>query len=148
MLRRADADDSRDVLAWRNDPHTRAMSRQTQAIAWDQHHLWFTRVLQDPRRYFVIGMLDQRKVGLVRFDQDEEGSWEVGINLNPLERGQGLGKALLAVAVGYFQDLHPDARLRAEVRLDNAVSRRIFELCGFQWVSRDAICDHFVRDPN
>ena len=146
-LRQATADDCHDLLAWRNDPHTRAMSRQTGEIGLDQHLAWFARVLGDHRRYFLIGMQDQRKVGLVRFDQEGDSRWEVGINLNPAERGKGLGKALLAAAVGHFWTAKPGVKLLAEVRLENTASRKIFEACGFHWVGQDAICNHFESDP-
>ena len=134
--------DSDDLFLWRNDPVTRAMSRNHEVVTPEQHRRWFSKSLADPVRILFMGMLGPRKIGLVRFDRVGDG-WEVGINLNPAERGQGLGATLLRLGTEHFWAINPGQRLTAEVRLDNAASRKIFEACGFRRIDTDAEHDHF-----
>jgi len=135
-------DDSAVILEWRNDPHTRAMSRTHDPVSFEDHTKWFQKAIAGTNRLMLMGEQDGRKIGLVRFDRDG-GSWETGINLNPDERGKGLGALLLRTAVLQFQALHPSQKLTAVIRPDNQASRKIFEACGFRWVDRRDEHDHF-----
>src|SRR5579871_1373732 len=124
IVRRATLADAPDVLAWRNDPHARAMSRNTDAVGDTEHMAWFVRALEDPGRLLLIGEQAGGKVGMVRIDRGDES--EVSINVNPACRGRGLGAALLAQALAQV-----DGPIVAEIKPDNRVSRRLFESAGF-----------------
>ena len=89
-----------------------------------------------------MGLVEQSSIGMIRFDCRPDG-WEVSINVNPAERGKGLGGALLQNGISHFKALHPAAKLTATVRPDTEASRRIFTACGFQWVDRRDEHDHF-----
>ena len=88
ILRRAILADAADVLAWRNDPVTRAMSRNGDAVGEAEHLAWFARAIADPSRILLIGEDAGAKVGMVRIDRGAES--EVSINVNPACRGRGL----------------------------------------------------------
>lgn len=135
-------EDSDALLEWRNDPVTRAMSRNSDLVTAQQHQKWFATALADPKRMMVMGVIDQRQIGLLRFDPVGS-DWEVGINLNPSERGKGLGTLLLRLGCDQFWTQHPDQKLIAAVRTDNVASRKIFEACGFHHVNRQDQHDHF-----
>lgn len=124
-LRPARMDDALDVLAWRNDPATRAASRAGDEIDEASHLAWFERALADPHRSILIGEAGGRKVGMVRFDHGAE--TEVSINLNPDCRGRGLSYPLLTAALAATA-----GDVWAEVREGNAISRRLFERAGFE----------------
>jgi UDP-2,4-diacetamido-2,4,6-trideoxy-beta-L-altropyranose hydrolase len=95
-VRPATAADALAVLAWRNDPHTRAMSRDQDEVDTAAHVAWFAAALADPRRTLLIGEADGEAIGMVRLDHGDEP--EVSINLNPAHRGRGLSAPLLAAA--------------------------------------------------
>ena len=135
-LRFLTEEDCSTLLEWRNDPVTRAMSRLQHVVSAEQHQRWFTRAVDDPVRIMLMGMVADRKVGLVRFDPIGE-DWEVSINVNPAERGKGLGKTLLKLGMEHFWAIKPQAKLVAEVRPENAPSQRIFESCGFVMIRKD-----------
>ena len=124
ILRSATPDDALDVLAWRNDSVTRAMSRNPAEIGREEHLAWFARALANPAMTLMIGEADGAKVGMVRFDRGDE--TEVSINVNPAFRGRGHGLALLQAALA-----QASGRVVAEVREDNEASRRLFERAGF-----------------
>ena len=124
-IRKARHADALMVLDWRNDPMTRAMSRNGEAVSAEEHLAWFGRAVEDPERLLFIGEADAGAVGMVRFDLGEP--CEVSINLNPAFRGQGLSRDLLAAAL----QACPVRPLEAEIKEENAPSQRLFEGAGF-----------------
>jgi L-amino acid N-acyltransferase YncA len=141
-LRKACAADAIDILAWRNDPVTRAMSRNTGVIGCDDHLQWFAAALQDPARLLLIAMAGEAKVGMARFDELAPRVWEVSINLNPACRGQGLSHAVLSGALQAITERHAE-RIMAEIKPTNAVSRHLFEAHGFRKVAHGREMDTF-----
>lgn len=123
-LRKARAADAADVLAWRNDSVTRAMSRSCEPVDAAEHNAWFAAALSDPARALLIGELDDGKVGMVRIDRGQE--CEVSINLNPAFRGRGLSLDLLNAALA-----NETGPILAVIRPSNAASIRLFEWAGF-----------------
>ena len=124
--------DALDLLAWRNDPQTRAMSRHGGEVALQDHVDWLVRSLASSERRLVMGedAATGTPIGMVRFDRQGP-TWEVGINLSPARRGQGLGRTLLALAVTDFQKKHKAAALTATIRPENQASVKVFAACGF-----------------
>ena len=53
-VRRATLDDAAYLLAWRNDPGTRAMCPDDTPVAWDDHIAWLTRTLASSDRRLLI----------------------------------------------------------------------------------------------
>ncbi|MBL8771318.1 MAG: GNAT family N-acetyltransferase [Phenylobacterium sp.] len=124
-LRRATEADCVDLWRWRNDPVTRAMSRTSDEVDLAAHTAWFRGALLNPSITLLIGETDDGKVGMVRFDHRDE--TEVSINLNPAFRGQGLSMALLGQALESVA-----GAVFAEIKDENAASRRLFERAGFR----------------
>lgn len=130
LLRRAKIEDALDVLAWRNDPHTRAMSRDGAPVDQQAHLKWFTGAVDNPSRLLLIGEVGDDAVGMVRFDRADE-AWEVSINLSPASRGRRLAAPLLAGALEVFADLNPGLPVLASIRPENAASLKLFKALGF-----------------
>jgi len=124
IVRRATAEDALDVLAWRNDPLARAMSRTQDLVEEAGHVAWFSKAINDPRRTVLIGEVDDQKIGMVRFDHGD--GTEVSININPPFRGRGLGYQLLSDALAYVS-----GPIIAEIKEENLASLRLFERAGF-----------------
>lgn len=141
IVRRATKDDAVDVWKWRQDAHTRAMSRSQDEVPLEAHMGWFAAALADPGRTLLIGEADGCKVGMVRLDRGEV--VEVSINVNPDQRGRGHGQALLLGALeGVAEDVW------AEIREDNVASQRIFERAGFVFQGvRDGMRRYVRREP-
>ncbi len=123
--------DSRAIWQWRNDPVTRAMSRNTAEVPWPDHVRWFAAAVVDPRRTLLMVMRGADTVGVVRFDALGPGEAEININLDPALRGQGLGKQALEAACAHGLGGMGLGRIYAEVRPENLASVRIFEGVGF-----------------
>ncbi|HYE43357.1 MAG TPA: GNAT family N-acetyltransferase [Caulobacteraceae bacterium] len=139
-LRPAGHEDARPVWIWRNDPVARAASHQTLPIPWDMHELWWKSSLGRADRILLIGEDAQgAAVGMVRFDVFNRSRWLVGIHVAPERRGQGWGRALLAAGLERMATRHGATRFAAEIKEDNAASRRLFVSCGFGRAEGDLV---------
>lgn len=129
-LRLAEPDDSETLWLWRNDPLMRAMAKTQEPIPWPEHATWFERLQAGGNTRIYIAEAGADQAAMVRFDRVEEGAL-VSINVNPALRGRSIGKAVLASACQQYSERYPVAGFVAEVKIDNAASRRIFEAAGF-----------------
>lgn len=148
-VRAATAADSPLLLAWRNDPVTRAASVSAGEVSAAEHEAWFARVLasQVHRLYLAERGKGSDPVGMVRFDLDPDAAAaEVSINLNPAFRGQGLGLPVLRAAIDAFDAATGgDVRLDAVIRPSNTASIRLFIAAGFAPAGGDEDLRRMVR---
>lgn len=142
--RRAGMDDARLLWEWRNDPDTRASSRDTDLVLWPRHLAWLERglaredlillVMEDPAHDGLVN--HGGPVGTVRWDLGSQGEWEVSITVSPERRGQSLARPLLRAAEVALCEMlasrgtHAAAYL-AVVHVDNSASVRLFETSGY-----------------
>jgi RimJ/RimL family protein N-acetyltransferase len=129
-LRRATMDDALDVLAWRNDPDSIALSKSGRAIGVKEHLDWFGRNFENPDHPILVAVDDGRKLGMVRFDRAPD-EWIVSINLAPAERDKGYGRRALSAGIALHRAAIGPCRLSAEIKDSNLKSLRLFEGLGF-----------------
>lgn len=124
-FRRPILEDSGRLLAWRNDPRTRAFSINTDSVSQKDHDAWFKGIMEaEPARVFITEK-NGVPVGTIRRDAKEDGlylSWTV----SPDCRGHGIGEAMLSA----FIKAHPVV-YKALIKEDNTASIHIAEKCGF-----------------
>lgn len=142
-LRAATLDDAAAIREWRNDELTRTMSRNAAAVSEADHMRWFVRTLDDPAKLLLVGSVAGDKVGMARFDRLAPDTWEVNINLAPAHRGKGWSHDLLAAALEAVA-AHNPMEIVAEIKPENAPSRRLFEAHGFRRVGTFGEVDRFV----
>ncbi|MCP5161966.1 MAG: GNAT family N-acetyltransferase [Hahellaceae bacterium] len=131
LLRPAAMADAKRLLDWRNDPHTREASFQSDVIRFDDHCGWLERVLANDSYQLWIAELDGQPVGHVRActsDVETTLSWMVA----PSARGKGVGKQMVKMAVKLLS-----GKIRAEVKSGNAGSARIAEFAGLVLVNAE-----------
>ena len=117
-IRPARMSDAELLFQWRNDPLTRAMSRNDAPVPWDTHISWLAGRLarSEPHLYIAESSVP---VGTFRLDGDE-----VSYTVAPEARGKGIGLAMLCIANEMF------GPLRAEIYERNTVSIRIAQKAG------------------
>ena len=132
-VRPAGREDADLLLAWRNDPRTRAVSRSTAEVSRADHLAWLAATLGRTDRHLLVGLVGDEPVGTVRWDDEGAGEWEVSITLAPTARGRGLGVPVLGAAERWLVgDLpEPPTALLAVIRADNSASRRLFLRAGY-----------------
>ena len=148
VARPATPEDSRQLWQWRNDPVTRAGSRSSAEVSWDDHLRWFTASLTRADRVLLVVEDPAGPVGTVRWDlvRERDGEpggsheWEVSITVAPERRGQNLGRPLLrAGEVALAEKTSGVTRsggtevhaYLAVVRIDNQSSMRLFETSAY-----------------
>ena len=133
-IREATADDCEDVFCWRNDPFTRAMSRSSEPLDWSVHTSWYAASLNNPQRQLYICERADAKLGLVRFDlNDELDRAEISVEIAPDQRGRGYAPRCLLIAVEWFFGAFPSCvEIEAVVKTTNPASLKSFERAGFQ----------------
>lgn len=131
ILRKAAADDSRDLWLWRNDEQTRRYSRTTDVVAWPRHDAWYREKLKDCGSQILVALDGGVRIGMIRFDQIDKDRFRANIAIAPAVRGRGLGRAILRLGCDWHIQEYWDATIVAEVRIENIASQRIFEANGF-----------------
>jgi UDP-2,4-diacetamido-2,4,6-trideoxy-beta-L-altropyranose hydrolase len=130
-MRPVSRSDSANLLAWRNHPSVRNVSRNQDMVSAEAHEEWLERTLADPERVLLIGEQDGHAVGVMRFDIEGQAA-EVSIYLVPGLAGRGLGRALLGSAEQWLREQRPQIkRLDAEVLGENAPSHAMFQSAGY-----------------
>lgn len=146
-LRPATMADADILFEWANDPVTRAYSKSTGAIPREDHDRWmqYNVLYGYPKHLVMIADSDCGRVGVVRFDtlQDDVMSARVSITISPEFRGQKIAGTILGQAC---QLMH-ESTLVAEIRPENAASKKIFEGCGFELVKTSQDFLHYKRMP-
>lgn len=132
IIRTATPEDVMDLFRWRNDPHVRAMSRQSDLIDVASHCQWYKRVLTSSDKLLLIGILAEQSIGMVRFDRDQQSMWEISIMLAPESRGQGISRVFLEKAICFFYTIHHGASLLAVIKKCNIASLRLFKSLNFK----------------
>ena len=119
IIRPATLEDAKLLFEWRNDPLTRAMSRNSDPVQWDTHVTWLTGRLAISNPQLYIAAVDDHQVGTFRVDADE-----ISYTVAPDFRGRGFGLAMLREAREMF------GPLRAEIYERNVASIKAAEKAG------------------
>jgi RimJ/RimL family protein N-acetyltransferase len=122
-VRCATQSDAERLFMWRNDPLTRASSRTTSAVGWDEHVAWLTKRLGRLRPDLYIAEVAGAAVGMVRIDGDE-----VSYTVAPEHRGKGYATQMLEWVRCQF------GVMTAHVKPENHASIRAAERAGHRVV--------------
>jgi RimJ/RimL family protein N-acetyltransferase len=141
-VRPAGPDDAERLLAWANDPRTRAAGFHPEPIDEAEHVAWLARRLSSPASRLFIGLdAGGTPIGQVRFERHPGDDAEVSIAVAPEARGRGLGRALLAAGIDAIaaDPSYPVNGFTARVRPENAASARLFGEAGFREIARTEV---------
>lgn len=131
-LRPARVEDAQLYFDWANDPEVREQSFDAKPIAWTEHAGWFARRLADS-----VLLLASDEAGMpagqARFEP-RGGAWRLSYSMAAEFRGAGLAAKMLGMALQEMRRRKVEpvgAKVIAEVKPDNAASRRVFAALGF-----------------
>ncbi len=131
LARKVILEDCEVIWQWWNDPVTRSMMKNNDPVPWKQHCVWYENLLKDDSRILCMGLLDNLKIGVVRFDTQGVGVYEVSINMNPQVRGKGLGWQVLKKSIEFMTKQRKVVKFFATFKKTNVPSKRTFEKAGF-----------------
>ncbi len=138
-FRLATLSDLEMLLEWRNDPETRANSKNSGSIPREVHEAWLRGSLGNPDRKLFVAECSGDSIGTVRLDR-REGTWELSWTVAPASRGKGFGTVMVAEATKLVS-----GNLVAEIKETNTASIRIAQQAGFELVVRSAGMAHFIH---
>lgn len=129
-LRSATSDDAAQLLAWRNDPATRAMSITDGEVSPQDHAAWLGKTLSSPDRKLFVAESGGQAIGQIRLDRTAGATWEISITVAPTARGKGYSPAMLRAAEAPAKELG-GKRLVAVIKKGNESSVRAFKGAGY-----------------
>jgi L-amino acid N-acyltransferase YncA len=148
QIREAEPGDIHHLYSWRIDEVSRMMSMDSNPVTLEEHIVWFNRSLLNPNRKIYIGVEEDTRIGVCRFDFSTNGGYaEVSINLNPAARGKGFGMLLLSAAIAEYRDLKC-CTLIASIKKENIASIKIFERCSFVLLSESDLFYTYINKGN
>ena len=130
LLRKVTAADEKLLLRWANDPETRKWSFNSNAITPVGHKKWFKSKLNDQNVLMWILEDNNRPAGLVRLEKENN---EVVLNylIAPKERGKGLAKIMLEMAIDMKEDYWGNNKVLAYTLPKNIPSIKSLQKAGF-----------------
>tara|TARA_Y100000739_G_C20603512_1_gene464218 strand:- start:1379 stop:2254 length:876 start_codon:yes stop_codon:yes gene_type:complete len=130
-IRLANSGDNESIFNWRNNKLSREMFFESMVLTFKEHSNWFNESLSNKKRKLYLGEVNNKKIGICRFDFNEkESSSEVSINMNPEMRSLGFGKRFLFQCIeDYLSDKNQE--LFAKIKSKNKASLKIFDYVGF-----------------
>lgn len=131
-LKKAGWEDLDLLFAWANDPAVRKNSFCTTEIPYEEHKLWYRRLLEDPGRMQYLYFKNGMPVGQVRVAAAGEEA-EISYSICAQKRGRGYAKEMLCLLREQISADFPNVRyLTAKVKTDNDASKKVFLSIGYQ----------------
>jgi RimJ/RimL family protein N-acetyltransferase len=119
IFREATKDDAKILFDWRNDPSTRAVSRDMNELIWEKHVEWLSCRLENKNHGLYVAEVNNEPVGTIRIDD-----YEISYTVAPSHRRKGTGEAMLIAARETF------GQKVAVVKRDNIPSIIVAERAG------------------
>jgi RimJ/RimL family protein N-acetyltransferase len=129
--------DAQLLFGWANDVGTRKSSFNSDPIEWNDHLAWLNNKLSDLSCTMFIFLQNNKAVGLVRIETDENSV--ISVTVAPDQRGKGLGTEMLKMSCYRFWQ-QSDRPVLVYIKEDNMVSLRAAEKAGFKYL-RNGFCN-------
>lgn len=125
------------VWKWRNDPTTRKYSFNTRKIPYAEHSKWFSKILTSKKNRLFMLIHANKKIGCIRFDLFGKGVAEIHINLDPAQRGRGLGIPSIKESCNYAFGKLKINKIIAKIKPSNKRSIHAFSKAGFSIIEKN-----------
>jgi RimJ/RimL family protein N-acetyltransferase len=136
-IREAALNDMQLIFDWSNDDLVRKQSYQTDKIRWEDHQKWFQKKLNDKNALLLIGEINHRPMGLIRFDLQKDFA-VIGISIDRHFRGKSLASPLLITGTKYYFKEN-EKPVKAYIKKTNTASVNSFVNAGFVYLQDEII---------
>ena len=140
-LRKAEATDKKIVFRLANDKETRRNSFCVDEIPWEDHTVWYDKLMESEEAMLWLCMDFMKVVGQVRVQKLASDVGEISYSIDADARGLGYGKQMLLLLEDEIRSeqkkLGNDNAywLVAKVKEENVASCHIFETLGYEKIS-------------
>lgn len=136
-ISKAKADDLIDIFDLANDPAVRESSFNQEKILLENHREWFLGSINNPKCFFYI--LREKKnsefIGSLRFNEIENNSFLIGIQIAEKYRGSGIGQRAIINCIKVLATENPKlSSIVAHVKKTNIASQKVFLKIGFNHI--------------
>jgi len=131
--RPADLADANTLYIWNNEVQSRQNSITKSVISPNSHRDWLEGYIyhaQKGLRLFVV-QDDYGPIGQVRFDKQKDDTYLLSYGIDPVFRGQGLGKVVVSLGLKAHKRQVSNAKYKAMVSRSNIASTRILKSLSF-----------------
>lgn len=127
----ADRTHMEQTYEWATHPEIRKYSFSQKNISTDEHAKWFTNKINDKNCLFLIGFLDGKAIGSIRFDVNENVAL-ISYLIDPQYHSRGLGSSLLSRGIECLKNSAMEVKeLAGYVIPGNIASIKVFERMAF-----------------
>jgi RimJ/RimL family protein N-acetyltransferase len=131
-LREATYEDMDLLFQWVNDKEVRSNSFNTNIISYESHVNWFNNVMLDHSALQLIMCSDEKPIGQIRLNIDDNNNACISYSISPDKRGLGLGTEMIKLLkVKLVADHYQFKSIIGHVKYENKASQKCFEKCGF-----------------
>ena len=135
--------DMKLLFLWVNTPENFASKIETSTpIVWADHIKWFKLCLESDHCAIWIAEKRNHALGQVRVERHKDGDLHIDIYVDSPHRVLGIGTGILNLAKENAKQLWPGEPLVARVKKNNTSSLKLFQKCGFKFISE--ISDYIV----
>lgn len=139
------------IWIWRNDIRTIEMSLSKKKVTWQEHFEWCNSIITSKSNHMYVAEEFGIPVGVVRFDEnkDKKCVFDLTINLDPNKRNKGYGSKILRDSINFFiNEINKCKYIRAQIRVSNFPSIKLFEKYGFKKISSDSEFKEYIFEIN
>lgn len=144
-LRNATPEDIDLLFGWANDPVVRQNAFNTEPIPYENHQKWFNKMLYDESVCQYILCSGDEAVGQIRLNIEGDIAF-IDYSVAPDMRGKGLGSRMLKLVIEETADnISGVTQLLGQVKLNNQVSAKAFEKCGFSKIEKANYIEYTLK---
>ena len=115
------------LLNWRNEPHVRRNSHNSEIIAEKHHKPYIKSLIESKVKNQYIFSVNDKAVGTIRQDTLNEESYELSYIISPEEQGKKLGELMIRLFL-----YEKKGEFLCEIKKDNTASIKAAERSGFK----------------
>ena len=98
------------LFNWVNDPEVRKWSFNQKFITFDEHKIWFKKMLNDTNILMWIFEFDNLPTGMVRLEKKDNNKVILNYLISSKSRGKGLASRMLKMAmnkvINYWENIN------------------------------------------
>lgn len=142
-FRNASKEDLQIVYDWINEKTVRENSFSKRPITLEEHKTWFYKKLNKPEDSFLIFSQDEKDVGYIRFDKEND-HLVISVLVDQNYRGGGMGVRLIVQGLQEIRK-KTDLPVFAYIKEENEASIRSFVKSGFKFEKELDINDETAK---
>lgn len=132
-LRKATEKDLEKTFDWVNNDKIRQYSLNKHKITYKEHENWFFDKITNNNFIYLILQKDEREIGSIRFDIENEEKAKINYLIEPEEFGRGYGTMILELSEEYLKINYKNIKeIYGIVFNENIASIKIFNKLGYK----------------